>query len=195
MSEKYPTSHQVHITNINFDCQKTYNHTTQMKRVLIIDSDIEMCQIFSKYLQKHEYSVDAVHHGITGVENASKQDYDVILSDYKLPDIDGLNLLKKIKKTSPGTPVIIITNYQNVKSVVSAIKMGASDYLSKPVLPEDLLNSIQTALVKKSKIETEKTEPIEEEYLITDSDESNYLYKQIELVSSTNYSVILYGES
>ncbi|MBA3647111.1 MAG: sigma-54-dependent Fis family transcriptional regulator [Chitinophagales bacterium] len=185
-----------------------------MNSILIIDDDVEICLLLSRFLTKNSYQVETAQRGATGIEKLTLQPYDVVLSDFRLGDMDGRQILEKIKEIRPAVPVIIITGYSDIKIAVDVMKLGAFDYITKPLIPEEVLNLVKKALEirpsediekKNGTILTgakeekkEKTDGIvvlDEEYLKSSSPESNAIYKQIELVAPTNYSVILYGES
>lgn len=176
------------------------------KRILIIDDDIDMCLLLSKFLIKKGYEAEAMHSAAKGIQKFAEGKYDIVLCDYRLGDKDGKDVLQKIKEINPQTIVIIITGYSDIKTAVDVIKMGAFDYITKPLIPDEVVNVIENAL-SKSQIETVTSAPSEEikikpyavsadqEFLIGQDGETAYLYKQIEIVAATNYSIILYGES
>ena len=185
-----------------------------MQTILIIDDDVDSCFLLSRYLIKNNFKVDTSHSGSKGIAKALEQSFDLILSDFRLGDMDGREVLQKIKKTKPNQPVIMITSYTDIKTAVDLIKMGAFDYLTKPLIPEEVVLTIRKALSPESlKINGKETtaSPIKKtdkkqsddlivrlnnrEFLKTKSQASEELYNQIELIAATNYNVILYGES
>jgi two-component system response regulator HydG len=136
---------------------------------------------------------------------------DLVLCDFRLEDMTGIELLAKIKEAHPESPVIIITGYSDVKDAVEVMKLGAYDYVTKPLFPDEILLTIRKALSQEAaekvaprKISngspatsSSKAKSIDgsQGYIIGDTPEFLSIMKQIELVAPTNFSVILYGES
>ncbi len=174
------------------------------KRILIIDDDPDMCVLLSKFLVKKGYEAEAAHSAGKGIAKFLEGKYDIVLCDYRLGDKDGKDVLQKIKELNPQTIVIIITGYSDIKTAVDVIKLGAFDYITKPLIPDEVVNVIEKALSKSSS-ENELIHDIknkrpyqvsaDQEFLVGEDGETAHLYKQIEIVAATNYSIILYGES
>jgi len=179
-----------------------------MNKILIIDDEINIGILLSKFLTRNGFEVKTSTNGISALELMTKEEFDLVLCDFRLEDTDGREMLKKIKTSYPDTGVIIITGYSDIKLAVELIKMGAFDYISKPLYPDEILNTINKALEAQKVInQTESKEPeaekrrenngsvIPEEFVTGKSPASLDLLKQIKLVAPTNYSVILNGES
>ena len=178
-----------------------------MKRILIIDDDMDMCNLLSRFLQKKGFETEASHTGNKGIARFKESVFDAVLCDYRLGDKEGREVLKEIKLINPYAVVIIITGYSDIKTAVDVIKAGAFDYITKPLIPEEVLNVIGRALqqpapggtIVKTPTEysTKKTIKFttDDEYLVGQGAATRELYRQVELVAPTNYSVILYGES
>ena len=184
-----------------------------MKRILIIDDDMDMCNLLSRFLQKKGFETEASHSGNKGITKFKESKFDVVLCDFRLGDKEGREVLKEIKNFDPYAIVIIITGYSDIKTAVDVIKAGAFDYITKPLIPEEVLNVIGRALQQSAEgnVDTPRTavagngqlpanrRPIksssDEEYLVGHAPATKELYRQIELVAPTNYSIILYGES
>jgi two-component system response regulator HydG len=131
--------------------------------------------------------------GANGLELLAKGNYDLLLCDFRLGDMDGIELLRGINEIKPGIPVIFITGYGDIKMAVQVIKMGASDYITKPIYPDEILLSINEAL--KATEEHERPDKELMHKLIGESRQIKHIHEQIELVAPTNYRVILNGES
>src|ERR1051325_3040269 len=116
------------------------------KRILIIDDDLDMCTLLSKFLVKKGYETDVAHSAAKGVAKISENIYDIVLCDFRLGDKDGKDVLLKIKDISPDTIVIIITGYSDIKTAVDVIKLGAFDYITKPLIPDEVLSVISKAI-------------------------------------------------
>ena len=181
-----------------------------MKRILIIDDEINIGLLLSRFLTRNGFTVDTATSGFSAQEYMSKEFYDLVLCDYRLEDTDGKEILIKIKESYPLTGVIIITGYSDIKLAVELIKLGAYDYITKPLYPDEILNTInkaidtQTALndlsVERAEIPKAKTSRVAvynqvENFVAGQSQASKELLKQIQLVAPTSYSVILTGES
>ena len=107
-----------------------------MKRILIIDDDIDMCQLLGHFLQRKGFETDSAHTGNKGIAKFNENKFDVVLCDFRLGDMDGRKVLQKIKSINPGVVVIIITGYSDVKMAVEVMRFGAFDYITKPLIPE-----------------------------------------------------------
>ncbi len=178
------------------------------KRILIIDDDLDMCLLLSKFLAKKGFTAEVAHSASKGLAKFYETPFDIVLCDFRLGDKDGKDVLQKIKEHNPETIVVIITGYSDIKTAVDVIKLGAFDYITKPLIPDEVVNVIEKAL---NKTTDEKVAPVvnapvakskrsyvvsaNQEYLVGQDGETAYLYKQIETVAPTNYSIILYGES
>jgi len=114
--------------------------------ILIIDDDKVIQDSCSLILKKEGYKVQVAGDGEKGLLAFKKELFHVILLDLKMPRMDGMQVLAKIKEESPETPVIIITGYASIGSAVEAMKQGAFEYLTKPFTPEELRISINKAL-------------------------------------------------
>ena len=178
------------------------------KKILIIDDDFDMCTLLSRFLDKKGYQTEVAHNGAKGLAKFNEENFDVVLCDFRLGDKDGKDVLLKIRETRPKTSVIIITGYSDIKIAVDVIKLGAFDYITKPLIPDEVINVIEKALASPSTVPltpSVSSAPVKnkipytisanKEYLIGEDGETSRLYKQIEVVAKTNYSIILYGES
>jgi two-component system response regulator HydG len=179
-----------------------------MKRILIIDDDMDMCNLLGRFLQKKGYETEASHSGNKGLAKFKESRFDVVLCDFRLGDKEGREVLREIKQIDPYAIVIIITGYSDIKTAVDVIKSGAYDYITKPLIPEEVLNVIGRALQQSPDAAGEGPKPgggpqvsrkpvkaSDDEYLVGHAPATKELYRQIELVAPTNYSIILYGES
>jgi len=184
-----------------------------MKRILIIDDDMDMCALLSRFLQRNGFETDAAHTGHKGIAKFNEQKFDIVLCDFRLGDKDGRDVLQEIKAVNPQTIVIIITGYSDIKTAVDVIKLGAFDYITKPLIPDEVLNVISKAVQSGAQNNGEQKQDMAQapaattkkrmqpafssdgEFLVGQAPATRELYKQIELVAPTNYSIILYGES
>ena len=175
-----------------------------MKKILIIDDDMDMCKLLSHFLQRKGFETDTAYTGNKGLAKFKEESFDVVLCDFRLGDMDGVKVLTGIREINPSALVIIITGYSDIKMAVEVMRQGAFDYITKPLIPEEVINVINKGLAaggtpdKKeagsSRIAS-KNISFNEEYLVGGAPRTAEMYKQVELVAPTPYSVILYGES
>ena len=165
-----------------------------MKKILAVDDDQNICILLNKFLSKKGYQVFTANDGVEAVKILQKEKVDLILCDFRLPDEDGLELLGKFKDISPQTQVIIITGYSHVKIAVQAIKAGAYDYVTKPLYPEEILNTIKNALADRQD-STESTRSLEKKYISFKDSRLKNIYDQINLVAPTDMTVLIEGET
>ncbi len=175
-----------------------------MAKILIVEDDVAFCQMLETFLTKKGYEVNASHTGNDALAKIKSNNYDIVLTDVRLPDRDGNEILQILKEEHPGTKVILMTGYAEVNLAVDAIKTGAFDYISKPINPEKMLQVVKSALESeeeqviakptKSKKETAKRN-VEVSYVAGVSDASKKLSDYIKLVAPTNMSVLIIGDS
>jgi len=184
-----------------------------MDKILIIEDDMDMSQLLKRFLTKHGFEVELAQNGKRGIEAFTASQPNLVLCDFRLGDLDGTEVLNKIKEIEPNIPLIMMTGYSDIRTAVNVMKLGAYDYLAKPLLPDETLQLIQRALSNKQHgmriIEQESVDPTSNtqptvktksntgsnDFVYGKSAESRELLRQIELVAPTNYSVIIYGES
>src|SRR5690554_888346 len=168
-------------------------------RILIIDDEIDICQLLCSFLEKKGYSCDYSISGNKGLAQLKKSDYDLVLLDFRLPDMSGNEALKNIKAFDNSLKVIIITGYSDVKTAVDCIKLGASEYVTKPIHPEEILHSVKSALVeKKTKASNEQgnaEQRKKKEFVIGKSKAAKKLLQLVNVLAPTNMSVVIQGES
>src|ERR1700684_3753209 len=176
-----------------------------MKRILIIDDDMDMCNLLGRFLKKKGSETDASHTGNKGIAKFKESKFDIVLCDFRLGDKEGREVLQEIKTIDPHSIVIIITGYSDIKTAVDVIKAGAFDYITKPMIPDEVLNVINKSLYEPLTVKENGASSLspkrgkavfgDDDFLKGKDPSTRDLYKQIELVAPTNYSVILYGES
>ena len=114
-------------------------------KILRIEDDRDMCILLRTRLGRKQFEVYAVHTGQEGIDKFRTGSYDAVLCDFKLEDHDGKDILKALKETDPGVVFVVITGYSDVKQAVEIIRMGAFDYLTKPLVPDDLIRLLERA--------------------------------------------------
>lgn len=121
----------------------------EKKRILVVDDDQSFRLLIGKHLKKEGYEVSFAENGINALQILKEESFDVIISDQQMPEMDGIELLSKANNLYPDTPFIMLTAFGDIKKAVSAVKLGAYDYLEKPYRIEDLLTTINRALEHK----------------------------------------------
>ncbi len=130
------------------------------KKLLVIDDEQIVLDSIQKILSNESYILKVTTKSREGLEFALSEKFDLVLTDIKMPEIGGMRILRDIKRAKPETPVVILTGYATVQSAVGAMKLGASDYLEKPFLPEALLKTIKNVINKAASQEKEPQELI-----------------------------------
>ncbi|MCC7030693.1 MAG: response regulator, partial [Chitinophagaceae bacterium] len=115
------------------------------KRILVIDDDPDMCALMSRFLTKNGYDVVTAQMASKGIALFRENPFDIVLCDYQLGDQNGKDVLSEILKYKADTIFLIITAYSHLKIAVEVIKMGAYDYITKPLVPEEILSVLSKA--------------------------------------------------
>jgi len=173
-----------------------------MPHVLIVDDDPTFCLMLKAFLENNGFTVKEVYSAGSGLKALSQATFDMVLTDFRLPDKDGIQLLNEIRKEWPGLPVMLMTRYAEIRTAVNAIKLGAFEYVTKPVNPDELLITIRKALElsvseKPAVLVPQKSSASRSDfrYLHGLSAASVKVDQYIKLVAPTDMSVIIQGES
>ena len=161
-----------------------------MSQILIVEDDTTFAQIIEGFLSKNNYVIEIAKDLNEAFKFVEKQEYNLLLIDYRLPDGTGLDLLKHVRNKGLQVPIIIMTSFNDVRTAVKSIQLGAFDYITKPINPDELLMVINGLLGEKDEKITENKDLIKGK-----SDVSDRLYAHIDLVAQTDMSVIIQGES
>lgn len=162
-----------------------------MKKILIVEDDITFGTMLKRWLSKKGYQTQLCGAVSSARESIKSELPDMVITDLRLPDSDGILLLQWIKEHYKSVSVILMTSYADINSAVWAIKLGAEDYLEKPIRPEELNDKIIAALNSQP-----KTSIVKPTTFIKGNDgQSIKLYNHIELIAPTNMSVLITGES
>lgn len=185
-----------------------------MPHILIVEDDIAFGTMLQTWLRKKGFEVDKATSVGAAVKLLVDNAADLVLSDLRLPDHDGLRLLKWMRDHDNNAPFIVMTNYAEVQNAVLAMKSGAADYIAKPVQPDILLQKIKDALsaanaqpvqtvatptapdkpVRNKLVKSQKRED-SPRYIEGKSEASRQLYSYVELVAPTPMSVLILGAS
>jgi DNA-binding NtrC family response regulator len=135
-------------------------------KALVIDDEQVVLDSVTKILTDENYEVDVSLSGRKGLEWAIQRDYNIVLTDIRMPDIGGMRVLRDIKRAKPSLPVVMITGYASIESSVQAMKLGAADYIEKPFTPDQLLKAVASALDAAATQVPEEQELIHKEVMI-----------------------------
>lgn len=170
-----------------------------MKHILIVEDDTTFAVMLQTWLSKKKFSVASVSGIAAAKKTLIESSVDLVLCDLRLPDGDGIDLLEWVSNRNVNVPLIVMTSYAAIPSAVQVMKLGARDYISKPVNPEDLLqkiNEVFNAGVKTGKqIPVSESVPEETNYLEGQSEAARQLYTYVKLVAPTSMSVLINGAS
>jgi len=172
-----------------------------MSTILVIDDERSMRDFLAIMLKKEGYQVNVAEDGKSAYQAINKNVYDVVISDIRLPDTNGIEILKHCKKVSPDTDFILITAYASTETAVEAVKIGAADYVYKP-FDIDELRIIINRCISKKKLEREHVylkksveRQLQFENIIGSSPRMQIIFDLIRKVSGTNSTILITGES
>ena len=167
--------------------------------ILIVDDEQNVSQLLKKVLSKRGYVTYAAASALEALEIINAYHINIVITDIKMPDMNGIELLKAVKALDPSIAVILITAFATLETAVEALKMGARDYITKPFNLEEIYLSISRIVGNGNyELETDLLEVNEQtvnNYLITKSASMQHLQKLLNQVASSNATVILYGET
>lgn len=174
-----------------------------MPKILIIEDDVALCNILKRFLEKNNFEVDVSYSVFEGNGKLKKSSFDMVFTDLRLPDGDGIEVLSYVKNNFPGTQVVLMTSYAEVQTAVKAMKKGAFDYISKPFNPDEILSVIDNAIFEKKNSNPETLNSPDDkqhlnkkaEFVAGISSASQKLNEYIKLVAPTSMSVLIVGES
>jgi len=169
-----------------------------MNKVLVVDDEINMLFILEAMLKQEGYDVVTAPDGIAAFDLLKAEDVAVVVTDLKMPRLDGLGLLNRIEKQFPSLPVIMITAHGTVATAVEAIKQGAFDYITKPFDQEDLKNVVRKAFKTRAYNEDEVVptpDEVDHYDIIGDGDAMRRVYGLVRKVAPTTTTVLITGET
>jgi len=175
-----------------------------MEKILIIDDDKIISLMLKKMLLKDGYTVIEAEDGEHGLEMVKKEHPDLVITDFQMPGIDGLEVLSEIQKLKTNLPVILLTGFGDVVLTIKSIQLGAFDYLEKPISPVQLKSTIQLALnsVKSSNSLTEvfhsdlsSKSMIEDNILVGKTSQMKDIFKNIGRISMNKVNILIQGDT
>jgi DNA-binding NtrC family response regulator len=169
-----------------------------MSKILIIEDEAAIRRVLVKIISEEstDYEVDEAEDGLVGLEMVKKKDYDLIMSDIKMPKMDGVEVLSKIKVLKPEVPVVMISGHGDLDTAVNTMRLGAFDYISKPPDLNRLLNTVRNALDRKSlQVENQRLKKkVNKKYEMVGSSQGREKIKDlIEKVAPTDARVLITG--
>ncbi|MGV3604073.1 MAG: sigma-54-dependent transcriptional regulator [Dyadobacter fermentans] len=188
-----------------------------MKKIVVVDDEADICFLLKRFLSKNDFIVETAQNGKDGLALIESISPDLVMTDFRLGDITGTELLTTIKSKRPNVPVLIITGYSDIKVAVNVMKLGAYDYITKPLFPDEILVTVKKAIADAEAAQNDEQHYIapassdgmaeapkparksqsrtKAGYVMGNSEVSDNLFRQVDLVAPTNFSVIIYGES
>jgi DNA-binding NtrC family response regulator len=171
--------------------------------VLVVDDEFSVRDSLYHWFRKDGYRVGAADSAAAALKEFQRESWDVVLLDIKMPGMDGMELLHRLRELAPDAMVIMLTAHGTVETAVEALKCGAVDYLTKPIDPDDLSRAVQKALEqRKLAEETEKLQPkpvaqaaAEGDELVCHSPQMKKVMELIESLAPTDVTVLIRGES
>ena len=167
------------------------------KKVWIVDDDKSIRWVLEKALAKEDVSIASFADPLVVLEQIKHEQPDVIISDIRMPGMDGIALLEQIKLHSPNVPVIIMTAYSDLDRAVSAFREGAFEYLSKPFDVDEVVNLVKRAIQEKSSVEFQQSDKrsIEAQEIIGSAPAMQEVFRAIARLSNSNLTVLITGGS
>jgi DNA-binding NtrC family response regulator len=170
-------------------------------RILVVDDELIVCESCQRILEEEGYEVEVALSGQEAFEKMKESVFDIVITDLKMPTLDGIDVLKYIRKEFPDTIVIMITGFSTVETAVEAMKLGAFDYIPKPFTPDEVSVVVKKALEKRS-LQLENIylrQELQEKYgfhnIVGKSKKMQEIYRIIAKVAPTDSTVLIYGQS
>lgn len=167
-----------------------------MLSILIVEDDITFSLMLTTWLGKKGFVVRSSSSVSDAKRRLGEEVFDLVISDLRLPDSDGIDLLKWLKSTHPSLPLIMMTSYAEIQTAVQAMKLGAADYIAKPLNPDELLGKIKELVRVEEKAPARAPVPSAPDlYIEGQSQAARQLYEHVRLVAPTDMSVLVTGAS
>lgn len=167
-----------------------------MLSILIVEDDITFSLMLTTWLGKKGFVVRSSSSVSDAKRRLGEEAFDLVISDLRLPDSDGIDLLKWLKSTHPSLPLIMMTSYAEIQTAVQAMKLGAADYIAKPLNPDELLGKIRELAHVEEKAPARVPVPSAPDlYIEGQSQAARQLYEHVRLVAPTDMSVLVTGAS
>ncbi len=171
-----------------------------MKNVLVVDNQISVCDLLFKFLTRENYQVVTTTRGQSALEISQKHNFDLVIADYHLPDMDGKVLFDELQKHAPATPMILMGREVTLKNAVAMIRRGAKNFIAKPLNPDELLEAMNES---NDTLRDPQPHPLREKQPAASATslmsprcaKVKAILDQVKRVGPTNFSVIIQGET
>jgi len=170
-------------------------------RILVVDDEMIVCESCQRILEEEGYEVETALSGKEAFKKMKENPFDIVITDLKMPEIDGMEVLRKFRKEYPDAIVIMITGFGTVQTAVEALKMGAFDYIPKPFTPDEVSIVVKKALEKRDLLleNIYFRQELQEKYgfhnIVGKSKKMQEIYQIIGKVAPTDSTVLIYGQS
>lgn len=171
------------------------------RKILIVDDEFSVRSSLRQWFLEDGFHVETAEHGNEALAKMKLGPFDVILVDLKMPGMDGITLQKRIRQIAPDAAIIILTAFASVETAVEALKLGAFDYITKPVDPDDLSNAVRNVIKQKDlteeniRLKEEVSKLILPQPIIGESTKMKQVLEMIQTVAATEATVVIRGES
>ena len=172
-----------------------------MPRILVVDDEPDMLSTCRKFLEREGYEVSVAENGRKGIEAMDVFRPDLVITDLKMPGLDGMEVLRRAKEDHPETVVMMFTGFGTIEDAVEAMKEGAFDFIAKPFSPDHLLISVDRALNQKRLVSENRNlqDQLEEKYkfenIIGRSAAMNRVFDMVRRIAGTSANVLVTGDS
>ena len=170
-------------------------------RILVVDDEMIVCESCKRILEEEGYEVETALSGKEAFEKMKANPFDIVITDLKMPGIDGMEVLRTFRKEYPDSIIIMITGFSTVETAVEAMKLGAFDYIPKPFTPDEVTIVVKKAIEKKSLMleNIYLRQELQEKYgfhnIVGKSKKMQEIYRVIAKVATTDSTVLIYGQS
>lgn len=171
-----------------------------LEKILVVDDEALVRNFLSETLKRKNFDVSTAENGLKALALLKENTFDLVITDMRMPDLSGLDLLKKVKSISPSTLVIVITAFGSIENAVEAMRLGAFNYLIKPFSPDTIEAVIEKAeehlsLVNENRYLRESTENMTPNDVVSKSPTMQKILKEVMQIAKSNANVLIHGES
>ena len=170
-------------------------------KILIVDDEIDARELMQELFESKGYVYDTAKHGLDAINKIRESEPDIVISDIRMPEMDGMQLLEILSKSYPHIPVMMVTAHGTIETAVEAMKMGAKDYILKPLSLDEILIKVENIsqmrnLVRENEYLRKKLESrFDFKNIIGKSEKVTRLFKMIKDIAPTNTTVLIQGEN
>ncbi|MFW6108566.1 MAG: sigma-54-dependent transcriptional regulator [bacterium] len=171
------------------------------RRVLVVDDEEIICKYLQRELAQRGYEAGYCLSGDDALDELARTPYSILLADMKMPGMTGMSLLERVREDFPGVSVVIMTAHGSIETAVGAMKLGASDFLTKPFQPEELALVIEKVLLQRrlldevAQLRHELADHYSFEHMISQDPQMREIFTQIARVAATDATVVITGET